>query len=119
MTMTHRNALRLFGLTAFAAAFAAPALHAQDGTAQKDDTPPASAQPAQPAQPAKKSWTELDADRNGNLSREESAAVPALEAVFERADANADGALTGDEYKAYLAANHQEGRATDKPPAER
>lgn len=117
--MTHRNALRLFGLTAFAAAFAAPALHAQDGTAQQDAAPPASAQPAQPAQPAKKSWTELDTDRNGDLSREESAAVPALEAVFERADANADGALTGDEYKAYLAANHQEGRATEKPRAER
>jgi hypothetical protein len=116
MTMTHRNTLRLLGLTAFAAAFAAPALQAQDGTAQKDEAPPAA---AQPAQPAKKTWAELDTDRNGNLSREESAAVPALEAVFERADANADGALTGDEYKAYLAAHHQEGQASDKPPAER
>lgn len=117
--MTHRNALRLLGLTAFAAAFAAPALHAQDGTAQKDEAPPASAQPSQPAQPAKKTWAELDADRNGHLSREESAAVPALEAVFERADANADGALTGEEYKAYLAAHAQEGQATEKPPTER
>lgn len=116
MTMTHRITLRLLGLTAFAAAFAAPALHAQDGTAQKDQAPPAA---AQPAQPAKNTWTELDTDRNGNLSREESAAVPALEAVFERADANADGALTGDEYKAYLAAHHQDGHASDKPPAER
>jgi hypothetical protein len=114
--MTHRNTLRLLGLTAFAAAFAAPALYAQDGTAQKDDAPPAS---AQPSQPAKKTWAELDTDRNGHLSREESAAVPALEAVFERADANADGALTGDEYKAYLAAHAQEGQAADKPPTER
>lgn len=117
--MTHRNALRLFGLTALAAAFAAPALHAQDSTPQKDEAPAASTQPAQAAQPAKKSWAELDTDRNGNLSREESAAVPALEAVFERADANADGALTGDEYKAYLAANHQEGQTTGKPPGQR
>lgn len=114
--MTHRTTLRLLGLTALAAAFAAPALQAQDGTAQKDEAPPAA---AQPAPPAKKTWAELDTDRNGNLSREESAAVPALEAVFERADANADGALTGDEYKAYLAAHHQEDQATDKPPAQR
>jgi hypothetical protein len=117
--MTHRNALRLLGLAAFAAAFAAPALHAQDGTAQKDGAPPASAQPAQPAQQEKKTWAELDTDRNGHLSREESAAAPALEAVFERADANADGALTGEEYKAYLAANAQDGQPTQKPPSER
>ena len=52
--------------------------------------------------PAKKSWADVDADKDGNLSKAEAAAVPALGQVFDQADANADGSLSADEYKAYV-----------------
>lgn len=55
------------------------------------------------AEPAKKSWADFDADNDGGLSRAEASAVPALAQVFEQADADADGTLTTDEYKAYVA----------------
>lgn len=66
--------------------------------------PATPATPATPAQPAKmRSWTELDANGNGTLSATEAAGIPQLEKVFAKADANADGELSGDEYKAWLA----------------
>ena len=46
----------------------------------------------------------MDADQNGNLSASEAAVVNSLSKVFAEADADADGELTPDEYKAYLAA---------------
>lgn len=52
--------------------------------------------------PAKKSWADVDADKDGNLSKAEASAVPALGQVFDQADANADGSLSADEYKAYV-----------------
>lgn len=52
--------------------------------------------------PAKKSWADVDADKDGNLSKAEASAVPALGQVFDQADVNADGSLTADEYKAYV-----------------
>jgi len=58
--------------------------------------------------PAKKSWADVDADKDGNLSKAEAAAVPALGQVFDQADSNADGSLTADEYKAYV--KTQEGK---------
>jgi len=57
--------------------------------------------------PAKKSWADVDADKDGNLSKAEAAAVPALGQVFDKADANADGSLTADEYKAYVSTQEQ------------
>ena len=56
------------------------------------------------AAPARKTWAELDTDKNGSLSKTEAGAMEALAAVFDKADADADGALTGAEYKAYVAA---------------
>ncbi len=60
------------------------------------------------AAPAKTAWEDLDLNKDGNLSKGETAAMPALHDVFEKADANADGALTGDEYRGYLAANQSD-----------
>jgi hypothetical protein len=51
------------------------------------------------------SWSQLDADQNGTLSKTEAASVSSLSTVFDQADGDRDGALTVDEYKAYLAAN--------------
>lgn len=55
--------------------------------------------------PAKKSWADVDADKDGNLSKAEASVVPALGQVFDKADANADGSLSADEYKAYVSAS--------------
>ena len=57
---------------------------------------------ATPASGAKKSWADVDLDKNGNLSKAEAAAVPSLGQAFDKADSNADGSLTAAEYKAYL-----------------
>ena len=55
-------------------------------------------------EPEKKNWSDLDVDKNGTLSATEAAPSEPV-AVFAKADANADGELTQDEYKAYLAAS--------------
>lgn len=65
---------------------------------QAQDAPPAAA--AQPA--AKLSWSDLDSDGNGAINRQEAARVPALAAMFELADADRNGDLTGDEYRAHI-----------------
>jgi hypothetical protein len=75
--MTIRSRKPLIAAVALMAALSAPLAFAQ------------SASPA-PAQDA--AATPADA-----------ATVPALGQVFEQADSNADGALTTDEYKAYVA----------------
>lgn len=72
-----------------------------DGTTTVTAATPAV--PATPATPARKSWSALDLDKNGSLSKAEAESVNSLSKVFVEADANADGQLTADEYKAYLA----------------
>ena len=86
---------------------------AQDATAATQATPATPATPADPATPQKKNWSDLDVDKNGSLSVTEAASVQSLAKAFTEADANADGQLTQDEYKAYLAANGK-GSATPR-----
>lgn len=76
--------------------------------------PATRATPAVPATPANRSWAELDANGNGSLSVAEAASMHSLSKVFVKADADADGELTQDEYKSWLAAN---GRAKGKTKA--
>lgn len=121
--MTQRNDLRLTGLLALTAALAAPLSFAQSTEPTTDPAQTAASQPASPAPqtdaaPAKKTWAELDTDKDGNLDKTEAATIPSLQAVFDQADANADGALSGDEYKTYLAMNGQgkdAGQTSGKP----
>lgn len=104
----NKSSLRITGLLAFAAAFAAPMAFAQDAAATADQAQAAQSQPATPtdaADPGKKTWADLDTNKDGNLDKSEAASIPSLSSVFDQADANADGSLTGDEYKTYLAAN--------------
>jgi hypothetical protein len=76
------------------------------------DASAAAATPAVPAAPAttdtastkQLSWTALDLDKDGNLSKSEVSSVKSLSTAFDTAVSNKDGALTTDEYKAYLAA---------------
>lgn len=81
-----------FALCAVFAAASTTAI-AQDAGAAKSDQ----------ATPAQVSWSDLDTDKNGSLSASEADASPGLKAHFAQADANADGALTGEEYRAFLA----------------
>jgi len=109
--MNKTSQFRLTGLLALAAAIAAPAAFAQDSTPPTDQAQAAQSQPATPATPAtpaepgKKTWADLDVNKDGNLDKTEAAPIPTLQAVFDTADTNADGALTGEEYKNYLAMN--------------
>jgi hypothetical protein len=59
---------------------------------------------ATPSSAKQVSWSDLDSDHNGNLSKTEAGALDSLANVFDSADANKDGSLTADEYRAYLKA---------------
>ncbi|UHQ22794.1 EF-hand domain-containing protein [Lysobacter sp. 5GHs7-4] len=111
----------LIGAFALVASLSAPLAFAQQAeqappaeqTAQSTDAAAAAATDATTAQasepaataaaPQKKSWSDVDVDKDGNLSKTEASSVPALGQVFDKADSNADGSLTADEYKAYVA----------------
>jgi hypothetical protein len=111
----------LIGTFALVATLSAPLAFAQSDTSSTEPSPPpttsneASMQSPPPTtsndaaaattsgDPAKKSWADIDLDKDGKLSKTEAAAVPALVQVFDQADSNADGSLTSDEYKAHVA----------------
>ncbi len=98
----------LFGLIALSAALAMPAAFAQDASTAAQD-PATAPQPA--AQPESQSltWADLDVDGNGTLSKVEAGNVQSLAQVFDDADADKNGELTPDEYKAFVAkANAQQ-----------
>lgn len=105
--MTIKNTMNsrkpLIAAAALVAVLSAPFAFAQTATPEAQD--PAAASAAAPASgaPAKKSWSDVDTDKNGSLSKSEASSVPALSQVFEQADSDANGALTADEYKAYVA----------------
>ncbi len=60
------------------------------------------------AQSARQGWEEVDADKDGAISKQEAASNAHLSQVFDQADANADGILTADEYRGYVEQNHSE-----------
>lgn len=99
---------------ALAAGIAAPSAFAQDAQSRppppqsmQEEAPPAADAHASERQgkPAPKTWSELDVNSNGSLSISEAAPMESLAKVFAKADADADGELTQDEYKTWLAAN--------------
>lgn len=106
-----------------AAALAAPLAFAQSTTPTAQPTQDAAAPTAQsssqqqttpaadpaaqgaPAAPQgkAKNWSDVDSDKDGKISKTESASEPAVGQIFDQADADKDGNLTTDEYKAYIA----------------
>lgn len=50
-----------------------------------------------------KTWTDVEGDKDGNISKSEAASEPAVGQIFEMADPNKDSELTPDEHKAYVA----------------
>ena len=110
--MNHAN--KLSGLIALAAAVAMPMAFAQTAPPADDGMQPSSPQTVAPtAEPRQVTWADLDVDKDGSLSKEEVATVPALTQVFDEADADADGKLTAEEYKAHAAADSGEAGAAD------
>ena len=101
----------LLAAAALLAFLSAPLAFAQSATPQSQDPAATSSQAGATAGAAqgasntsgKKSWSDVDTDKNGSLSKSEASSVPALSQVFDQADADADGSLTADEYKAYVA----------------
>lgn len=87
----------LAGILALGMALAMPMAFAQE----------AGDQPPPPAQQGQVTWSDLDTDGDGNLSRAEAAALPDLASVFDQADADGDGVLTPDEYQAWAAGQGQ------------
>lgn len=90
------------GLLALGLALAMPLAFAQDtdGAAQSPTTPTDQAAAAG-AQGGQLTWSDLDSDGDGNLSRAEAGALPELASVFDQADADGDGVLTPQEYQQY------------------
>lgn len=72
----------------------------QDATTatQAPTAPTAAAGEAKP-----RTWTDVDGDKDGNISKTEAASEPAVGQIFDLADTNKDSKLTPDEYKAYVA----------------
>lgn len=107
------NASKLSGLIALAAAVAMPMAFAQTAPTTDDgmqSTPPAAAPTAEPKQVT---WADLDTDKDGALSQEEVASVPALAQVFADADADGDGKLTAEEYKAHAQTTNADAAQSD------
>src|SRR3546814_12976279 len=78
---------------------------AQTAPTTDDGMQPTSPQATAPtAEPKQVTWADLDVDKDGSLSKAAVATVPALTQVFDAADADADGKLTAEEYKADAAA---------------
>ena len=88
--------------TVAALMLAAPAVFAQEQAAPPAEPAPA-ATPAPAPQGNAMSWADVDTNQDGNVSKDESAVVPALSQVFDQADADADGQLTPQEYQAFVA----------------
>lgn len=100
-------------LLALAAAVAVPTAFAQT-TPTADPAAQPQAAPAPTAQPKQVTWADLDTDKDGSLTKAEVATVPVLTQSFDAADADADGKLTADEYKAHAAqGDATEGGAAD------
>lgn len=113
----------MIGALALVASLSAPMAFAQQSAEQAPPTEAAtSASAAQDAAATtdtqataatapKKSWSDVDGDKDGNLSKNEASAVPALGQVFDQADVDANGSLTPDEYKNYVAKVQSSGGA--------
>lgn len=134
--MNNRNRKPLIGLIALSAALAMPMAFAQSDTEQAaqpqttQPTPTDATTPTETATPtesatgatmqstdqttgaassdAKQGWNDVDADKDGAISKQEASSNAGLSQVFDQADADTDGKLTAEEYKAFVSKNYGE-----------
>ncbi len=59
-------------------------------------------------------WASVDTDSDGAISKQEAQVNAGLSQIFEQADGNADGKLTPEEYKAFVA-KQQDGANSATP----
>ena len=133
--MNNRNRKPLIGLIALSAALAMPMAFAQSETEQTapprtgQPTPTETTAPTESAtgasvqstgqtsgaasSNAKQGWADVDADKDGAISKQEASSNAGLSQVFDQADADTDGKLTAEEYKAFVSKNYGEPK-TDK-----
>lgn len=93
----------LVSLIALGAALAMPMAFAQD--MESTDVVPEQESAQTTASAQQGSWADLDIDKDGQLSKVEASESVSLTAVFDEADADADGQLTADEYRDFHDAN--------------
>jgi len=133
--MNNRNRKPLIGLIALSAALAMPMAFAQSQTEEtappqaEQSTPTEAAAPTESAtgasvqsteqdaeaasSDAKQGWDDVDADKDGAISKQEASSNAGLSQVFDQADADTDGKLTPEEYKAFVSKNYGDPK-TDK-----
>jgi hypothetical protein len=129
--MKNTNRKPMLGLIALSAALAMPMAYAQSQAEETappqteqptptETTPTDSAQGAatQPTEQAtsaassgKQGWNDVDTDKDGAISKQEASSNAGLSQIFEKADADTDGKLTPDEYKAFVSKNYGEPKA--------
>ena len=125
--MNNRNRKPLIGLIALSAALAMPMAFAQSET--EEAAPPQASQPtpteatptesatgasvqsteqtnAAASSDAKQGWADVDADKDGAISKQEASSNAGLSQVFDQADTDADGKLTPEEYKGFVNKNY-------------
>lgn len=88
-----------------------PAAQTTDPAAQTTDP---AAQPTDPAaQDNQVTWADLDADGDGNLSKDEASSVASLAQSFDQIDTDGDGFISQEDYKAFVAQNQGEAAQPD------
>ncbi len=89
-----------------AAAAQTQAAQAQQSAAQAgqaaDQATHAAGQASAQANGGGQTWASVDTDGNGTINKTEAQVNAGLAQVFDQADANKDGELTADEYKAFV-----------------
>ena len=116
--MKTTNRKPLIALIALSAALAMPLAFAQDDAKDPQNPQPteeatgSTTQPTEQATSAvsagQQGWNDVDIDKDGAISKQEAAANAGLAQIFDQADADTDGKLTAEEYKAFVSKNYGE-----------
>ncbi|PKV14634.1 hypothetical protein [Xanthomonas prunicola] len=114
--MNNRNRTSLLAATAaLAAALALPAMAqstSQDAAAQSASAAQSGSSATSAQSGGGQTWASVDTDSDGAISKQEAQVNAGLAQIFDQADGNADGKLTPDEYKAFVAKQQGGGAAS-------
>ena len=120
--MNNQNHILLSIAIVIAAALASPAVaqntsvhsaaHPAPSPAHSGSSPTA-AQPGGASSSGGQTWTSVDTDGDGAISKQEAQVNAGLAQIFDQADSNADDELTQDEYKTFVTRQQSGADATD------